>query len=129
MCLFMSYSDKIFLSTVNGWCICSLWNRSYLFYHISNEICIFYNYLICLLFAKIIKFPQHFISCTKIERRLGIVLKSVSGLKDFSEYSIVLVYEMNVTGRNYRNSKFFTKCDNFLIVLLEFFFVPGSAVL
>ena len=67
-------------------------DRRNLFTHISNHICIFNNYLICLFWTEIFKFLKHFICCLKVKRRLSVkIFKAAARLNNCSVYWILRI--------------------------------------
>ena len=99
LCFFIGDSCQVLFCSVNVWRKSPLWNWSNVFNTIRNAICILHNHFICLFFSQIRKLFQHFVCCPKIQRRLefGIVI-TLSSLQNLSEFCIIRVHKMHVTG-------------------------------
>ena len=77
----------------------SLRNGTHGLDHICDQVCVGDNYLVCLFFAKISEFLQHFIGGTEIDAYVLVkVLEFHSRHEDLAVKLVLLVQEMRVTG-------------------------------
>ena len=120
---------KLFLCTVNKGRVYSGGNWSYLFHHIGNFVGIFHNYFVCFLIAEIFKLPEHFGSCSEIQRSLSVsVRKAFGGHKYFAVVAFVRIHKVNVTGCDNRFFKLIGKLYYCSVKVLKLLFGLNSTV-
>ena len=120
---------QFFVRTVNMRSICACGNRSYHLYHIGNSVCVCNNDFLRLFFTEISKFLKHFLGSPEIKRRLVCkIVIALSCLQHLTEYSVLRIFEMHVTGSNYRLSEPVTKLDNCTVEISQILFTAYLTV-
>ena len=104
-------------------------NRTDIFNHIGNFICVCYNYFICFFGRQIAKFIQHFLCCSEIKRclHIGIVI-ALSCLQNTSENLVTFTQEVHVACCYNGFLKLFAKGDYFSVKFAKSFSVRHSIV-
>ena len=109
--------------------ICACGDRPYHLDHIGNSVRVCNNDFLRLFFTEISEFLKHFIGSPEIKRRLiSKVLIALSCLQYLTEYSVLRVFEMHVTGSDYRLSEPVTKLHYSTVEISQIFFTAYLAV-
>ena len=109
--------------------ICACGDRPNHLDHIGNSVCVCNNDFLRLFFTEISKFLKHFIGSSEIKRRLICkVLIALSRLQYLTEYSVLRVFEMHITGSDYRLSKPVAEFDYGTVEISQIFFTAYLAV-
>ena len=129
LCSFPTHILKILFRTLHFRCVRALGDRTDLFDHVIYLVCVSYDNLESLFFAKIREFFKHFLGGAEIKSYVAVgVLEFERRKKDLSSDLIFLVYKVRVTGSHNRLTVLFTKLDDLTVKLAQTFVVLDASL-